>query len=84
MIALQRALERTPAGANTRAAGHTRLFGLCRAGVVSRSAVVHETIILLFSLLATPHPPGEKTNDSKDDGATNTDNDADDRVTCLR
>lgn len=72
VVALERALE-------GRAAGH----GAAGIGLLGRAAVVHQAVVLVLVLLAAPDPPGDQRQTAEDDGAADTDNDADDGVAGL-
>lgn len=80
MVALQRALEWRPCSASLgRSSVESADFALALGSVV----VGHEAVVLLVGPLATPDPPGEETTNSKHDGTSDTDDDADDGSLCL-
>lgn len=84
MVALESALEWAPASAaHGRATGNAGLLWLSRTRVVSRSAIIHQAVVLSSRLLASPHTPDEQSGDSEDDSPANTDDDADNGITGL-
>lgn len=80
MVVLQSRLE---GGAALSAASTTASLRLFHSSSSRRHIVVHKPVVLLVVLLASPDSPAYQPESTKNDGTTNTNNDADDGISSL-